>query len=182
MATLSLHGREVQNVFSLLGSNENDMTFSLGWALAQCPRFLDAFVASIAPKAKADQPWLINLQEHVRDGGYTDIEIIGGDCHIIVEAKRRWALPSLHQLERYASRFRSKVADEHFVVISERGHESARHQLPSEVCGHPLNFVAWGDIWRLANKCVYGGNHREKWLLKEFITYLRGLLSVVSPK
>jgi hypothetical protein len=44
MTELRLRGQVVNTVFDLLGANENDMTFSLGWALARCPEFLDSFV------------------------------------------------------------------------------------------------------------------------------------------
>ena len=34
MADLSLHNRELNSVFELLGTKENDITYSVGWALA----------------------------------------------------------------------------------------------------------------------------------------------------
>jgi hypothetical protein len=34
MADLRLHGRPVETVFDLLGDKEDDITYSLGWALA----------------------------------------------------------------------------------------------------------------------------------------------------
>jgi hypothetical protein len=41
---LLLHGRRVESVFHLLGEHENDLTYSLAWALSQSPRFLTAFI------------------------------------------------------------------------------------------------------------------------------------------
>ena len=43
MIPLQLHGKEVTTIFDLLGRTENDMTYSLGWCLAQVPAFLDGF-------------------------------------------------------------------------------------------------------------------------------------------
>jgi hypothetical protein len=40
MSELLLHKRPVQSVFNLIGENENDITFSIGWALSQSPSLL----------------------------------------------------------------------------------------------------------------------------------------------
>jgi hypothetical protein len=70
---LTLHGRPVQTVFDLLGKKENDLTFSLGWALANVPTFTTALMDDVmGPECGAVQSIL--LQE--RDAnGITDIEI-----------------------------------------------------------------------------------------------------------
>jgi len=47
MAELYLHQRQVQSVFNLLGEKENDITFSLGWALSRSPRFLCRFLGCL---------------------------------------------------------------------------------------------------------------------------------------
>jgi hypothetical protein len=48
------------------------------------------------------EPVVIELQRHESsDGGFTDIEIRAADVHVIVEAKRGWALPAEDQLRRY---------------------------------------------------------------------------------
>ena len=43
---LKLHGRPIGTVFDLLGKKENDITYSVGWALAQSPglRKEDVFI------------------------------------------------------------------------------------------------------------------------------------------
>jgi hypothetical protein len=40
MTVLFLHGRKIETIFDLLGREENDMTYALGWALAESPQFL----------------------------------------------------------------------------------------------------------------------------------------------
>jgi hypothetical protein len=88
---LTLHGRPVQTVFDLLGKKENDLTFSLGWALANVPTFTTALMVDVlGPNCGEVQSIL--LQE--RDAnGITDIEILTPKAHLIVEAKRAWEIP-----------------------------------------------------------------------------------------
>ena len=42
--TITLRGREVNSIFDLLGSNENDITYSIGWVMSRSPSFLNAIV------------------------------------------------------------------------------------------------------------------------------------------
>jgi hypothetical protein len=105
MAELRLHGSSVDTVFDLLGRNENDMTFALGWGLSRSGAILRRFVERVAPGADLEPPIMVELQEHDRaDGGFTDIELRSADLHVIVEAKRGWDPPSDAQLRRYEAR------------------------------------------------------------------------------
>src|SRR4029077_18007401 len=99
MTELRLHGHQVESVFNLLGEKENDITFSLGWALAQSPKFLQRFVERIFPtKQEISLDGLtVSLQNFRKLEGITDIEITGSNLHIIVEAKRGWSLPAQKQ-------------------------------------------------------------------------------------
>ena len=47
MADLTLHGRPIATVFNLLGANEDDITYSLGWALSQSERLARAVLAEV---------------------------------------------------------------------------------------------------------------------------------------
>ena len=76
MPELVLHDRPIATVFDLLGQDENDMTASLGWALARNGALLGRFVEHIAPGVSLSEPPALELQKHDRaDGGFTDIEI-----------------------------------------------------------------------------------------------------------
>lgn len=48
MAELLLHRKRIDSVFQLLGEHDNDSTYSVGWALAHCPAFLQAFLDAVA--------------------------------------------------------------------------------------------------------------------------------------
>ena len=104
MADLTLHGRPIATVFNLLGANEDDITYSLGWALSQSERLARAVLADVfdTPAGEIDA---VRLQEVIPGAGRIDVEIEAGDLHLIVEAKRGWNLPSSDQLELYAPRF-----------------------------------------------------------------------------
>ena len=112
MSDLFLHKRPVQSVFSLIGENENDITFSLGWALSRSPGLLRNLLRT-APHLRNHydpQQTVISLQESHQKGGITDIEIRSPTLHVIVEAKRGWSLPTATQLTGYCRRFQRAKA------------------------------------------------------------------------
>jgi len=47
VAELTLHSRPVGTVFDLLGSKEDDITYSVGWGLAQSDPFTRAVLAEV---------------------------------------------------------------------------------------------------------------------------------------
>jgi hypothetical protein len=98
---LLLHGQPVRTVFDLLGDKENDLTYSLGWGLANSPRLVGAILDDVAAElgvTDVGQDPDIRLQEHVPGSGFTDVEIRTSAMHVIIEAKRGWALPPDEQL------------------------------------------------------------------------------------
>src|ERR1041385_4552476 len=103
--TLRLSGATPTSVFSLLGTDENSATFAMGWALDQCPTFMDLFLRDVIGLSSPVDEVIVDLQRHHSSGGFTDIEIIGKNfCHLIVEAKSGWAIPGTEQLATYARR------------------------------------------------------------------------------
>lgn len=107
MADLLLHSKPINSIFQLLGDKENDISYSVAWALSKCPELLAEFVHQTVNIKQFDIDNVeILLQNYdSSDGGYTDIEIIcEGLFHMIIEAKRGWVLPGKEQLEKYANR------------------------------------------------------------------------------
>ena len=95
MAELLLHGKRIESVFQLLGDHENDITYSVGWALAHSSAFLQAFLDEVVTPGLASANVVLRLQEYVSGQGITDIEIESpGRFHLIAEAKRGWTLPT----------------------------------------------------------------------------------------
>src|SRR5271170_7428551 len=136
MATINLrlHGRDVRSVFGLLGYKENDLTYSLGWGLAQSGSLLDEFIRNVLPGRDLPKKYEVRLQQYGLDGGFTDIEIESEDIFIIVEAKWGWTVPTRAQLQRYHKRFRSHIArHKRFVTISRCTKTYAAGKLPPNI-------------------------------------------------
>ena len=180
MAELILHARPVETVFDLLGHDENDMTAALGWALARSPALLRAFVGHVAPGAEVGEPVTVELQRHdAADGGYTDLELKTSDLHVIVEAKRGWALPSDGQLRRYEARFADfAAATQAFVVLTQNGVGAIVSRRLSG-WSHPesiaLVVLGWSDLVRQARGASRQRGPVERHLAEEFAGYLRGV-------
>jgi len=177
MAQLYLNGQDINTVFDR-GDKENDITFSLGWTLAQSDVFLEYFLKDIFLKQNTGKATSVHLQKHGKDkGGFTDIEIETEKAHVIVEAKRGWNLPEIPQLKKYAPRFRKKRINA-IVVMSQCEPTQALSKLRKRVNSIPVQYRSWKQVTTIATQSVRKGNHREKRLLREFVAYMEGLMDM----
>lgn len=178
MTELFLHGRQVRTVFDLLGSKENDITFSVGWALAQC----DNFLASLLEHLFADQDvgaiQVVQLQQS-GGSGFTDIEIVTEYAHVIVEAKRGWDLPDgiAQQISNYATRFSAASSHSRLVVMSEGTDYYAKPQLPQKIGDTPVSYLSWKSVAAIALESQRGSSHSNKRLLQELVRYLENIMT-----
>ncbi|MBI4479122.1 MAG: hypothetical protein HY651_03775 [Acidobacteria bacterium] len=183
MPELLLHQKRVESIFHLLGEHENDMTYSVAWALAQSPSFLRVFLKSTVHIATDGESVVIRLQQHEKNGGITDIEIEDrGRFFIIAEAKRGWTVPTLKQLVTYAKRrsfAKSKQAMRRILVLSGCSHEYALLKLEArKVDGIEIHPVSWNEVAESARVALRGSSHAEKRLLRELLTYLQGVITM----
>jgi hypothetical protein len=156
----------VHTVFDLLGEKENDLTYALGWGLANSPRLIEAVRenvgAELALKDTGDHPG-VRLQEYVPDSGYTDVEIRSDKAHVIIEAKRGWVLPDEYQLGKYAESPTPWLAGA-MVIIAEGSPAFASGKYPTEVPGPdgpvPVLYRSWEQATLLAEG-VSGGASNE---------------------
>src|SRR5271154_5067184 len=95
---LTLHSHAVGTVFDLLGSKEDDITYSVGWGLAQSESFTRSVLSEAFGNAVQGEVTAIRLQESERGTGRTDVEIETERLHLVLEAKRGWNLPLPSQL------------------------------------------------------------------------------------
>jgi len=121
---------------------------------------------------------MVELQEHDRaDGGFTDIELLSTDLHVIVEAKRGWAPPSDAQLRRYEARLaRADRPVQRVVILTQNVAETVvRHQLGPWQPTPPasIEVLGWSDVVRLIRAASRGGSLAERRLAAELATYLR---------
>ncbi len=178
---LKLHGRDINTVFDLLGKDEDDITYSVGWGLAQSEAFVRALLTEVFGDAEQGAIVAIRLQETQQGAGRTDIEIETEHLHLILEAKRGWTLPERDQLDQYAPRLHG-TTEQAIVVVAECSDDYA----------HP-SLAAMGEFdarvvyrsWQVIAAMVEGiaaktTSHKEKSLLRELVRYLRGLLTTQS--
>ncbi|SDJ31962.1 PD-(D/E)XK nuclease superfamily protein [Lachnospiraceae bacterium G41] len=182
MSELIAYGSEINNVFQLIGKNENDITKSIAWAINKCPSFADELIKKLI-KIEEYGEITIKYQEYEKDRGITDLEIFDNNTfHLIIEAKRGWILPSSEQIEMYSLR-RSFVEDKAkhkaIVTMSECSEEYANIYLPlKEANNIPVKHISWKRIYDIASQSVKVSRNSEKTLLRELMSYLGGLTSM----
>jgi hypothetical protein len=179
-AELTLYGRAVGTVFDLLGDKENDITYSLGWALAESERLSNAFLKDLVPAGVAELiADSVRLQEGISGAGFTDIEVLagGGEIHLVIEAKRGYDLPHPTQLEKYATR--TQPPPTALVVCAEASADFVIGKLPATVAGVPVLYRSWREIEALVSLTASSARrHAEKRLLRDLSRYLRGLMTM----
>jgi hypothetical protein len=175
MPELHLHNEKIDSIFQLLGEKENDITYSVGWALSRSPAFLSAFLKTVGePTDRIDQI-TIRLQDYRKNQGVTDIEIeLPGYFHIIVEAKDGWSLPKRRQLRKYSRRFwAAQARSRRFVILSEYSSEYAKRNLDyKKIRRIPVSAFSWRQIAELAKVALPHGTSAEKRLLRDLLLYL----------
>lgn len=181
MAELTLHSRPIQTVFDLLGDKEDDITYSLGWGLAQSEAFARALLSEAFGDAEQGEIAAIRLQETSSGTGRTDVEIETEHLHLVLEAKRGWNLPLPSQLQQYAERLNERD-DRHgrIVVVAECApYYPPVLALPNPIDGVPVFYTAWKRIAELATiTAAASHSHAEKRLLLELHRYLKGLMTM----
>jgi len=178
MLELYRHSQKLESVFELLGQEENHITASIGWVLANSPAFLDELMRHIFPGLKNLEINSVNLQESSPKGGYTDIELFGPNTRVIIEAKRGWVLPGKKQLQKYAKRL--KEPNRKLVVMSECSDDYARVHLVKQVKGIDVIHLSWKEISELTYPDF--ASHKEKHLLADLRKYLGRMVKMQNQE
>jgi hypothetical protein len=107
---LYVHNRLINSPFGLLGTDENALSFALGYTFQQCLPLLQWFHKQVGVAGlyrSSLQQARIDLQKSATGQGITDIEIhLPGHLHVIVEAKIGLAVPTIDQCRKYLPRFK----------------------------------------------------------------------------
>ncbi len=181
MAELTLYSRPVRTVFDLLGSKEDDITYSVGWGLAQSEAFARAILAEAFGDATQGEITAIRLQESAPGTGRTDVEIETEHLHLVLEAKRGWNLPTEAQLQQYTDRLNEHDdRDRRITVAAECApYYPPVKSLPKSLDGIPVSYVPWKRIADIATTTAAASrSHAEKRLLAELTNYLKGLMTM----
>lgn len=178
MSDLYIYDNKIETIFHLIGEKENDISYSLGYTLANCPKFLESFLnyLKISTPFQPDRI-KIKLQTHEKTKGFTDFEIIQeNEFHIIIEAKRGWNFPTSTQLKKYISRptFKKSSANTKLIVVFNESTPiyTKTHFKGSPVKSIPDHVISWQTINSIASSSIKNSNNSEGRLLKELIKYL----------
>ncbi len=176
MTAITVHGRSVETIFDLLGQRENDLTYALGWGLANAPELTRGFLADLYG-FDVGEPTVISLQESGGDRGYTDIELVSENSHLVIEAKRGWVVPTIAQLARYVPRL-ALSPNPMLVALTECSPAFARHRLPANVSGVEVKHRSWAHLVKITDEAGCRGRHAERRLVAELGRYLRGVMTM----
>lgn len=184
MAELYIFNDKVDSIFQLLGQKENDISYSVGYAFANCRQFLQKFLHLINIQIPFQPDKIkIRLQTHEKEKGFTDFELVQeGEFHIVIEAKRGWTFPTRTQLDKYASRptFKNSTAkDKRIIVFNESIPAFTKtHFGITSIKNVPVEVISWNSIQKLTTISKSIGRDAENRLLNELNIYLAKISSM----
>src|SRR5206468_8954256 len=184
MVELLRFNRAATTVFDLLGSQENDQTFSLGFVLSRSPQLLAGFIeAASGVRVDGFDSTTVALQRSERESGRTDIEInVPNRFFGVIEAKIGPNFPGEQQLARYGSMIARQRAPRKLLcaVTNLSTHLAGLHvsRLPEAIREIPFTHVSWRQVRDLAKAARQHESHTNKRWLEEFITYLGEILGM----
>lgn len=183
MTQLSIYGKPLNSIFQLLGDNENDISYSIGWTLFKSPAFLKEFVKTVTNQNYELTETSIRLQAYANGKGFTDFEIqLVDKFYLIIESKRHWNYPPLEQLEKYVSRkdFQESCDPiKKVVVLNDASKEYSQAHFTIQSIGDcEVKAISYREIFNLIKKAVLNASSVEKRLLAELAMYLDPLIAM----
>ena len=167
---LNGYGKSVTSIFGLLGKKENDITKSLSYVFSKCKIFISIFLNHYLSECNYYDldDVVVSFQER-HDDGITDIEIYQpGLFFLIIEAKIRFNMPSINQLQKYANflsvgNFKYKK----IITMSCIEQEIAKTINPPQLCGIVINHASYSTIYKMANDSI--ANSKNKGYIEKLI-------------
>lgn len=179
------YGLPVGTIFGLLGRDEDDMTYALGFVASRSHAFARRLLLKVAPDGfdtALDGTVRLQTIGNDHEQGRTDIEIeVASGQTVVFEAKRGATLPSAAQLAKYVPRLKSKPAA-WLVAVTNTPEQHAAIALPPQVGGIPVKHLTWRDVRVLARLARAGEANRNKHLLDEFVDYLGEILGMETAR
>ena len=152
MNTLTAYDRKIKTPFGLLGTNENALTFSLGYLYSVCPEFLRKTLYKLDIKNLRHTRFAdieISLQKNRAEDkhGITDIEIrLPGMFHIIIEGKIGFGVPRIEQCEQYFSELDEPVKRLAILQNAEHSHWVERYKKSNPAFKGKLSGLYWAEL------------------------------------
>lgn len=187
MGELIAYGSEVNSVFQLIGTLENDITKSIAWTFNTCPAFLKLIISDVMGIDIDPEKVRIKYQEYEKGKGITDLILTDDDLiYIIIEAKRGWILPGAEQLTMYSERDsvnHSCAKYKGIISMSECSIDYANSYLPfKRINGIPVYHLSWKRIYEIADQSIRYSKNQQKNLLRELKQYLGGLMTMQTKE
>jgi hypothetical protein len=179
---LHAYGRLVTTPFGLLGTDENALSFALGYTFQQCSPLLQWFLRAIGISGvhqSALQRASIHLQQH-RSGepkqGITDIEIhLPGHFHVIIEAKVELAVPTIKQCRKYIPRFQDEPSQKLVALVQSPDRALLEgYAKQDRVLSKRLVAFQWADFIPECVRLMLGTSasaHEKEWV-RSFYSFL----------
>ena len=172
----------VGSIFRLVGSDEDALTFGLGFMLADSPSFCVRVLRMVGAGIRyftADD-YSVHLQEVTAQGfGRRDVVIESGPSRVVLEAKIGSSEPSAEQLIKYGSEWEVWNSFRRRVIVSLTQVKlpvATEEEVRSELAQRGIQFraVQWHQILDLV--LGYGTDDEPsstRFLFDEFIRYIR---------
>ena len=172
----------VQSIFRLAGSDEDALTYALGFLLARDHEFCFKLVKllGVASRQRLSREYSIHLQEVTGSRfGRRDIVIEDSGLRIVLEAKIGRAEPSAEQLLKYATEkdlwnqySKCGLVALTQVKLAPASTQTIRTRL--EDLGIRFGNIQWHDVLELAiNHRRYVESNELRYLFDEFISFVR---------
>ena len=181
---LLIHETQIDSIFEILGTNENNLSYALGYVLSKSPRLLKSIIKKVFHKKIKFKTINVELQTFGKDKGFTDFEItIDNEFHFVIEAKKGWVLPSRIQLKRYLNRFRDfKKTKRMFIILSDCSEVYVNDNLPHSLYSVPITSITWREIIKSINQVYPNADNKEKYLLRELKEYLQKVVQMENKE
>lgn len=183
MINLYKHGKKANNIFDMLGTNENDISCAIGLGFSKAPQFLKLYLERLGIKSVKLENIQIKLQQHEKTKGFTDFEIEQeGEFIIIIEAKKGWNYPNQQQLDKYSSRpsfinFPAKIKKMIVFTESKKDFTQAHFKIPQSN-SFEVEVTSYRELWEIAKESKLKSNNYEKNFLAELINYFEKLMTM----
>ena len=186
MSQLTISRKPITSIFQLLGEKENDITYSIGYLLANSKSFLLKFLESLQIKPNNVDNVKIVLQQLTADAGktnITDLEIIEDEFfHVIVEAKRGFQQLPTDQIRRYAETEafkRKKGVQKRLAFFTDASEEYAKAMFDnSPIEELQIKIIPYRKINSVLTDSISGANNIEKHLINQLKTYLKKIITM----
>ena len=175
--------KPVQSVFRLAGSDEDALTYALGFLLAHDRDFCNKLLKlmGVAPRRRRISPdYSVRLQEVTyQKYGRRDIVFEDGGMRIVLEAKIGGAEPSATQLLKYAAEKNlwhqySTCGIVALTQVKLAATQSEHIQSRLLEMGVRFGNIQWQEVLELAiNHRPFVGSYELRYLFDEFISFVR---------